>query len=91
MKVDYSRSFKKDYKKLSKKLKIQVGIRIELFKEDKFSPILNNHAIHHPYEGCRSINISGEGQIILPFEKKIEVRGAHNPFASCRVGAICSI
>lgn len=60
MKLEYNRSFKKDYKKLSEKLRIQVGVRIELFKEDKFNPTLNNHAIHHPYEGCRSINVSGD-------------------------------
>lgn len=60
MRVDYSRTFKKDFKKLSPKLKIQLGIRIELFKMDSWSPILNNHSVHYPYEGCKSINISGD-------------------------------
>ena len=60
MKIDYHRSFKKDYKKLSKKLRVQLGVRIELFKENMFNPTLNNHAIHHPYDGCQSINISGD-------------------------------
>jgi len=60
MYLDYSRSFKKDYRKLSKKLKIQFSSRAEIFKTNQFAEILNNHAVHHPYEGCRSINITGD-------------------------------
>ena len=60
MRLDYSRLFKKDFKKLTQKLKIHVGVRIEIFEIDKFNPLLNNHAVHFPYEGCRSINITGD-------------------------------
>ncbi|MEI8062421.1 MAG: type II toxin-antitoxin system mRNA interferase toxin, RelE/StbE family [bacterium] len=60
MLLSYSRSFKKDYKKLPQKIREQLGVRVQLFKENQFDPILNNHAVHHPYEGCRSINISGD-------------------------------
>ncbi|MCX6755888.1 MAG: type II toxin-antitoxin system mRNA interferase toxin, RelE/StbE family [Candidatus Nomurabacteria bacterium] len=56
----YSHSFKKDYKKLPPKIKKQLGIRIEIFKLNQFDRILNNHAVHHPYTGCRSINITGD-------------------------------
>jgi len=60
MDVDYSRGFKKEYKKLPRKLRDQFNERIELFKENPFSPLLNNHAIHYPHSGCRSINITGD-------------------------------
>lgn len=59
MELSYSRSFKKDYKKLPKKLRLQFGVKIGIFKLNQFDPILNNHRVHHPYEGCRSINITG--------------------------------
>jgi len=60
MKLNYSGSFKKDFKKLSKKLQDQFKNRVEIFKINQFNPLLNNHSLHHPYEGCRSINISGD-------------------------------
>lgn len=60
MQVDYSRSFKKDYKKLNLKLRNQLRERVTLFKENQFAPLLNNHSVHHPYEGCQSINVSGD-------------------------------
>jgi mRNA interferase YafQ len=60
MRVDYSRTFKKDFKKLSEKLKIQLGIRIKIFKINPLNPVLNNHRVHYPYEGCQSINITGD-------------------------------
>ena len=60
MKIDYSHSFKKEYKKLSLKLHNQLRERLLLFLENQFNPLLNNHAVHYPYEGCRSINITGD-------------------------------
>lgn len=60
MKIDYSRSFKKDYKKLTTKLRDQFRERVLLFQENRFNPLLNNHCVHHPYEGCQSINVSGD-------------------------------
>lgn len=60
MKVNYSRSFKKDYKKLNLKLRNQLRERILLFQQNQFNPLLNNHSVHHPYEGCQSININGD-------------------------------
>jgi len=56
----YSRSFKKDYKKLTLKLRRQCDERLILFQENTFNPLLNNHSTHYPYEGCQSINITGD-------------------------------
>lgn len=71
MKVDYSRSFKKDYKKLNLKLRNQLRERILLFQQNQFNPLLNNHSIHHPYEGCQSINITGDVWALFEINKDI--------------------
>lgn len=39
--------------------------RIRLFQKNSFHPLLDNHALHHPYEGCRSINITGDLRAIF--------------------------
>ena len=60
MDVSYSNSFRKDFKKLSIKVRDKFLSRLKLFQYDPFSPLLNNHSIHYPYDGCRSINITGD-------------------------------
>jgi len=61
MNILYSKSFKKQYSKLSKiiqkTIQNKVINRLELFMKDEFDPILNNHKLHTPWEGDRSINI----------------------------------
>lgn len=69
MKIDYSHSFKKDYKKLSLKLRNQLRERLLLFRENQFNPLLNNHSVHHPYDGCQSINISGDVRALFEINK----------------------
>ena len=59
-----SRKFDKQFSKLSQKIKSQTMERIQIFIENPFHPILNNHSIHHPYGGCQSINITGDIRII---------------------------
>lgn len=54
------RIFKKQYQKLPRKIQKQAIERLRLFVENKFHSQLNNHALHYPYEGCRSIDISGD-------------------------------
>ena len=58
--IIFRKDFKKNYKKLSPKIKIKLDDRLRLFSKDEFSPILNNHALTGEYKGYRSINISGD-------------------------------
>lgn len=37
-----------------------VDKRIRLFSSNPFHPLLNNHPLGGEYEGCRSINITGD-------------------------------
>ena len=57
--------FKKRYKKLNEAQRRRFRERRDLFIKDPFHPILNNHSLHHPYEGCRSINITGDLRVIF--------------------------
>jgi len=59
MVIFFSKEFKKDYKKLPKKIQIQTKKRIWFFKKNKNNPVLNNHKLHGEYDGFCSINISG--------------------------------
>jgi addiction module RelE/StbE family toxin len=60
MNISRDRVFKKQYRKLSKKIQKQTIERLMLFAKDRAHPQLNNQTLHHPYKGCRSINISGD-------------------------------
>ena len=60
MKIDFHKKFTKKLKKLPKKLQEQFYEKLEIFEINPFAQILNNHAVHYPYEGCQSINITGD-------------------------------
>jgi addiction module RelE/StbE family toxin len=53
-------SFDKNYKKLTLKVKLQFKVRRDIFLRNPFNPILNNHSLHGEYDGCSSINITGD-------------------------------
>ena len=59
------KSFKKDFRKLPKKIKEQFFERAALFFENRFNPLLNNHSVDAAYPGCRSINITGDYRAIF--------------------------
>ncbi|HEY4478848.1 MAG TPA: type II toxin-antitoxin system mRNA interferase toxin, RelE/StbE family [Candidatus Paceibacterota bacterium] len=63
--VIYSKKFRRNYKKLPFKLQEQFKQRRRLFLANPFDLILNNHALHDPYVGCRSINITGDYRAIF--------------------------
>lgn len=65
MRVTYSSNFNKKIKKIPTKIVDKFFERLELFKQDKFNPILGNHKLHGEYEGYRSINITGNFRAIL--------------------------
>ncbi len=53
-------SFKKKFRKLPPKIQQRFFERVELFLNDKFHPVLNNHSVAAAYPGWRSINITGD-------------------------------
>lgn len=58
--VIYHRDFKKDYRKLPKKIIKRFEERILLFVNDEFNPVLNNHSLKGKYSSYRSINVTGD-------------------------------
>ena len=59
MKINYHKTFKKQYKKLPLKIQQQVDKRLLIFDRDQYNKQLNNHSIDGAYPDCRSINITG--------------------------------
>lgn len=60
MKYYFSKKFEKKLDKLDARIVNAFYKRFELFCEDKFYPILNNHSVDPPYHNTRSINITGD-------------------------------
>jgi addiction module RelE/StbE family toxin len=58
--IETTKSFDKQYAKLSIKVKTSFKQRIEMFKANPFDTTLRNHALKGKYLGFRSIDITGD-------------------------------
>lgn len=67
MKVSFHKNSEKKYIKLRPAEKERFKQRRDLFLNDPFDPILNNHALSGKYTGYRSINVGGDLRIIYKF------------------------
>lgn len=65
MRIEFHREFEKQYKKLRSNQKKKFQERHDLFLEDSFHPLLNNHALRGRYAGYRSINVGGDLRAIF--------------------------
>jgi len=65
MRPFYSRDFKKQFQKLPKKIQNCFRERLEIFLNNKFHPLLNNHRVEKRFPGCRSINVTGNYRAIF--------------------------
>jgi addiction module RelE/StbE family toxin len=65
MRIDYTKGFIKDLKAQPVKIQEKFRIRTILFGQNKFNPMLHNHALIGEYEGFRSINITGDLRAIF--------------------------
>ncbi|HEY5600837.1 MAG TPA: type II toxin-antitoxin system mRNA interferase toxin, RelE/StbE family [Patescibacteria group bacterium] len=69
MTIAYHRNFTKGFKKLPIKHQDKFKQRLRLFKEDSFSPTLNNHELIGNYKGYRSINVTGDLRAVFKIEE----------------------
>jgi addiction module RelE/StbE family toxin len=60
----FSKRFRKNCAKLPAAVQHKLSERLELFEQDPFHPALKNHALGGEYEGCRSINVTGNYRAI---------------------------
>lgn len=73
MRIKLHKNFEKDYKRLRESEKQKFKERRDLFLEDEFHPILNNHQLKGKYLGHRSINITGDLRAIFKRDKKYAI------------------
>lgn len=79
--IYFHKKFQRNFEKLSQKEKDKFEERLNLFLIDEFNPILNNHPLKGMYQGCRSINVSGDIRAIYEIELtkiKFIAIGNHN-------------
>jgi addiction module RelE/StbE family toxin len=60
MNADFSKYFKKRFKKLSVSVRTTFQERLDLFLSEPFHPLLHNHPLYGKYSQYRSINITGD-------------------------------
>jgi len=63
--ASYDKSFDKMAKKLPQKIRDKFRERLNIFIQNKFDPILDNHSVHPIYPNCRSINVTGDFRAIF--------------------------
>lgn len=68
MRIKLHRNFEKGYKKLPLAEKTKLKQRRDLFLQDEFNPVLNNHGLRGKYLGYRSINVTGDIRAIYKRE-----------------------
>ena len=73
MKIKLHKNFEKGYKKLASGEKKKFKERRDLFLQDEFNPILNNHALKGNYLGYRSINVTGDIRAIYKREQNLAI------------------
>jgi len=65
--------FKKWHTKLPIKIKQKFEEKLKLFLTNSFDRTLNNHPLHGEYDGCNSINVTGDYRAIYFMDGDIAV------------------
>lgn len=73
MSIRLHKSFIKNYRSLSNSQRNRFKERRDIFLEDEFNPVLNNHSLGGKYQGYRSINITGDIRVIYKKEREIVI------------------
>ena len=73
MELYFHKGFKKQYRRLSQRNQRQFDERLELFTQNPFDSLLNNHSLGGKYKNCRSINITGDLRAIYTTNKNLVI------------------
>lgn len=65
MQIEYSKKFIKEFKKCPNNIKIAFKKRLEIFINNKYYQLLNNHCLTGELKDYRSININGDWRAIF--------------------------
>lgn len=66
--IDFSKKFNKQLLKSPIEIKIAFRNKLNLFIQNQFHPLLNNHSLIGKFSGFRSINITGDWRVIYKEE-----------------------
>ena len=64
MNIKFAKKFVKQYSKAPQKIKKAFNLRLEIFRNNSFHSLLNNHSLTGSYLKSRSINITGDWRAI---------------------------
>ncbi len=56
--------FNRQYKKLAKSIQDKLWERLALLIQNESHPLLHDHKLNPPYDGYRSINITGDYRLV---------------------------
>jgi addiction module RelE/StbE family toxin len=73
MRIKFSKSFVKKYKKLPKKVKLAFDQRLFLFVKDQNNLLLVNHNLKGKFKEYRSINITGDYRVLYRKFKREDI------------------
>lgn len=65
MQIEYSKKFIKEFKKCPDHVKQAFKQRLQIFINDEYNPILNNHCLIGELKDRRSINVNGDWRAIF--------------------------
>lgn len=69
MRVFFHKNFKKQYKKLPKKIQVRFNERLTLYLKEKEHPLLNVHALQGDNVPLISLNVGGDYRALFVQEK----------------------
>ncbi|MBI3558862.1 type II toxin-antitoxin system mRNA interferase toxin, RelE/StbE family [Candidatus Gottesmanbacteria bacterium] len=64
MQIKFGDKFEKQHKKVDAKRKTAFAKRLEIFLQNPYDPLLNNHSLTGNYSGFRSINVTGDWRAV---------------------------
>ncbi|MEK7103952.1 MAG: type II toxin-antitoxin system mRNA interferase toxin, RelE/StbE family [Patescibacteria group bacterium] len=67
MKIYFHKNFDKQFSKLRSSEKKKAQERLQLFLENSFNPVLENHPLKGKYADYRSIDITGDFRAIFKY------------------------
>lgn len=67
MKIRFHKNFDRQFAKLRPSEKKKAQERLQLFLDNQFNPVLENHPLKGSYTDYRSINITGDLRAIFKF------------------------
>jgi addiction module RelE/StbE family toxin len=70
MRIKFTKAFVKQYKKTPVKIQQKFDIKLDIFIDEEFAPVLNNHQLQGVWSKFRSINISGDWRAIYKYDSK---------------------